>query len=140
LTSLVRLGENGIDEAICRAAKGGQVNELEFESLLALGYETNGVEFKGPGPRTDKSFHAKVVRAILGMANRRGGGRVIIGVESKNLGPVGLSGSDLATWSNYDDLAVSVNEYASPSVSLDTETLIYKNKAVLIIQVHEFGS
>src|SRR5260370_41181310 len=92
--------------------QGGAVTEHEFESLLARGYETNGVEFKGPGVRTDKSFHAKVVRAILGMANRRDGGLIIIGVESTNLDPVGLNDLDLATWSDYDVLAVSVNGYA----------------------------
>jgi len=67
------------------------VTERDLESILAQGHETNGVEFKGPGARTDRSFPAKVIRAILGMANRRDGGLVMIGVESTKLDPVGLS-------------------------------------------------
>ena len=114
------------------------MTEQDFESLLAPGYETNGVEFKGPGVRTDKSFHAKVVRAMLGMANRRDGGLVIIGVESTNLEPVGLNDPDLATWSDYDVLAVSVNSCAGPSLSFDTEVLNYKGRNVFILRVREF--
>jgi predicted HTH transcriptional regulator len=114
------------------------MTEQDFESLLAPGHETNGVEFKGPGIRTNKLFHAKVVRAILGMANRRDGGWVIIGVESKNLDPVGLNDQDLATWSDYDVLAVSVNGCASPSVNFDTEILRHGNNQIFIIKVYEF--
>ena len=68
------------------------MTEQDFESLLARGYETDGVEFKGAWIRTDKLFLAKVVRAILGMANRRDGGLVVVGVEeSTKPDPVGLS-------------------------------------------------
>jgi predicted HTH transcriptional regulator len=130
--------EDGKLRIIRRGARGDQMTELEFESLLAPGYETNGVEFKGPGVRTVKPFHAKVVRAILGMANRRDGGLVIIGVESTNLEPVGLNDLDLATWSDYDVLAESVNGYASPSVSFDTEILSYHGNNIFIIRVREF--
>ncbi len=60
------------------------MTEQDFEGLLALGYETNGVEFKGRGNRTDSAFLAGVIRAILGMANRRDGGLVIIGSRNWN--------------------------------------------------------
>jgi predicted HTH transcriptional regulator len=114
------------------------VTEQDFEALLALGHETNGVEFKGPGSRSDKAFLARVVRAVLGMANRRDGGHVIIGVESTTLDPVGLEDDQARTWLNYDDLAASVNEYASPSVSFDLEALTSRNRKLVIIRVHEF--
>lgn len=55
----------------------------EFASYLALNHELQGVEFKGPGPRSDKQLFAKVVRAVLGIANRRDGGLLIIGVDDK---------------------------------------------------------
>ena len=61
------------------------MTEQDFESLLALGHETNGVEFKGRGSRSDSAFLAGVIRAVLGMANRRDGGLVILGVESDPL-------------------------------------------------------
>jgi predicted HTH transcriptional regulator len=117
------------------------VTEQDFAELLAPGHETNGVEFKGPGMRTDKSFLAKVVRAFLGMANRRDGGLVIIGVvesKSKQLEPVGLGDVQAASWLTYDDLSASVNEYASPNVSFDLEPLTYQEKEFVIVRVHEF--
>ena len=111
----------------------------DFELILSRGYEINGVEFKGPGVRTDKPFFTKVVRAVLGMANRRDGGLVIIGVEDTKLEPVGLNDQELATWSNYDVLSVAVNQYASPSVSFDLDPpLAYNSTNVVIIRVHEF--
>lgn len=94
------------------------MTDQEFETLLKRGYETGGVEFKGPGKRIDRTFLANVVRAVLGMANRRDGGHVIIGVDSESLDPVGLEEDQADTWT-YDELAASVNEYASPSVSFD---------------------
>lgn len=114
------------------------MTDQEFEDLLALGHETNGVEFKGPGARTDRPFLAKVIRAILGMANRRDGGFVILGVEATSLKPIGLSDEDANFWRIFDDLSVSVNEYASPNVSFDLNSLVYRACNFVIIRVHEF--
>jgi len=114
------------------------VTEQDFESLLARGYETNGVEFKGPGNRTDSAFMAVVTRAILGMANRRDGGLVIIGVESESLVPVGFGDDEVKAWLNYDELAARVNEHASPSVRFDLEALAFQGRRIVIIRVHEF--
>ena len=36
------------------------MTDQEFETLLRRGYETGGVEFKGPGKRTDRTFLANV--------------------------------------------------------------------------------
>ncbi len=115
------------------------MTEQEFESLLARGYETDGVEFKGAWIRTDRLFLARVVRAILGMANRRDGGRVILGVEeSTKLDPVGLSDEQAESWLNYDDLSASVNEYASPCVRFEPRLHIFWGKKFVFIRVHQF--
>ena len=117
--------------------QGRAVTDLEFERLLKPGYERQGVEFKGPGKRTNPPFLAIVARAIMGMANRRDGGLVIIGIDSDSLDPVGLEDDFADTWT-YDELAASVNEYASPSVSLDLEVKLYQERKFIIIEVHEF--
>jgi predicted HTH transcriptional regulator len=115
------------------------MTEDEFEALLAPGHEQRGVEFKGPGRRSDRQFFARVARAVLGMANRRDGGVVVIGVEDKSgtLKPVGLSVPDLATW-KYDDIADSLAVYADPSVSFDLEIAEYKGSHYVILSVDEF--
>ena len=115
------------------------VTELEFESLLALGHESNGVEFKGPGKRSDKAFLALVIRAILGMANRRDGGLVILGVESKSLEPVGLSDDDAALWLKYDELSEKVNVHASPNAQFELEDLSFRGRRLVIVRVREFS-
>lgn len=82
------------------------MTDEEFAQVMNLAHELTGVEFKGPGPSNEKRLFAQVVKAVLGMANRRDGGRVIIGVEDNEsaLNPVGLSESHLATW-HYDEVA-----------------------------------
>jgi len=115
------------------------VTEQDFETHLAHGHETNGVEFKGPGARTEGTYFLKVVRAILGMANRRDGGFVILGVEDANLDPVGLSDEEANSWLNFDNLSASVNAYASPSVSLNPEALNYRGRKFVVIRVDEFA-
>ena len=57
------------------------MTDQEFADILALGREMSGVEFKGPGPLSNGRLVAQIVKAVLAMANRRDGGRVIIGVE-----------------------------------------------------------
>ena len=66
------------------------MTERELDAILAQGHETHGDEFKGPGKRTNSAFLAGVIRAMLGMANRRDGGHVILGIDSESLEPIGL--------------------------------------------------
>jgi predicted HTH transcriptional regulator len=115
------------------------MTEEEFEALLAAGHEQRGVEFKGPGPRSDKRFFARVVRAVLGMANRRDGGLVIIGVEDDRgqLKGIGLTPSQLSTW-KYDDVADALAVYADPSVSFDLETVQISPCSYIVLRVQEF--
>jgi predicted HTH transcriptional regulator len=111
----------------------------EFQALLALGYEQRGAEFKGPGSLTDSHFAAKVTRAVLAMANRRGGGRIIIGVEDKKsaLKAVGLTDSQLRSW-KHDDIADKLATYADPYVSFDQEEFEFEGQKLVILRVHEF--
>jgi predicted HTH transcriptional regulator len=115
------------------------VTEEEFESLLALGHEVDGVELKGAWIRTDRLFLAKVARAVLGMANRRDGVLVILGVEeTAKADAVGLSDEQAESWLRYDDVSASVNEYASPCVRFETELHTFWGKKFVFIRVHQF--
>ena len=111
----------------------------EFAQILSLPHELSGIEFKGPGRLTDGRLRAQIVRAILGMSNRRDGGSVIIGVED-NRGtpnPVGLGHDDLETWT-YDNLSDQVASYADPSLSFDFEIKTHQQDQFVVIEVAEF--
>jgi len=114
--------------------------EQELRETLARGREQPGVEFKDSRARTDREFAAKVVRACLGMANRRDGGHVIIGVKDDGKGrvqPVGLSSQDAATW-NESDLSDTLAEYADPSVSIESEQFTIDGMLLVTVRVSEF--
>lgn len=115
------------------------MTDQEFAELLARGYELRGVEFKGPGRRSDKKFFARIARAVLGMANRRDGGLVIIGVKDDggHLTPVALTDDHVGTW-KYDDVAAALAEYADPTTSFDLELFTYNGGNHVVIHVHEF--
>jgi predicted HTH transcriptional regulator len=117
----------------------GKMTDQEFAEIFALRHEVRGVEFKGPGPRSDRQLFAQVVRAVLGMANRRDGGTLVIGVEDNGgvLNPVGLSAGDLVTW-RYDDMADGVASYADPSVGFELEVKEYNGGNYIVLNVEEF--
>ena len=106
---------------------------------MALGHELGGIEFKGPGPLTDRRLTAQVVRAMLGMANRRDGGNVIIGVVDREdlLNPVGIGGDELGSWV-YDDLADQVARSADPGITFELEIKEYNDNRFVVVQVEEF--
>lgn len=111
----------------------------ELKALIAVGYEQGGVEFKPPCARGNREPFVWVVRAILGMANRRDGGRVVVGLldESHVLTPKGLNAADLATW-NYDDVMAGLSPYADPFVELDLERVEMDGMVFVILDVQEF--
>lgn len=115
------------------------ITEQQLAEIIAFGREQHYVEFKGPGLKTDKQLLTKVIRAMIGMANRRDGGLVIIGVNEVEgrLDVVGLNAGELATW-KHDHLADSVYAYSDPTISFDTGPLAHDGATVLVIEVHQF--
>lgn len=113
----------------------------ELAQYLALGHELSGVEFKGPGKRTDQPLQAKVVRAALGMANRRGGGRVIVGIDESDGGlkATGLNTEQANSWRKYDDVKDLINAHADPPIDLEIEVAEYEGRWFAVITVHEFA-
>ena len=116
------------------------MTDEEFAQIISLAHEIRGVEFKGPGSSSDRRLFAQVVKGVLGMANRRDGGRVVIGVEDLGnaLNPIGLDAGQLATW-NYDHVSDRVAAYADPGVAFDLEVKEYNGRSYVVIQVEEFA-
>lgn len=115
----------------------------EFAQLLELGHELHGVEFKGPLDRTHKSSFAKVVKAVLAMANRRDGGKVIVGVDEVDDGsmvslkPTGLTLDQLQTW-GHDDVVENVAKFADPFVTISTQHVQHDGRTFVVLEVGEF--
>ncbi len=107
---------------------------------MALPHELSGVEFKGPGLLSDRGLVAQVVRAVLGMANRRDGGSVIIGVRDNAgaLTPAGLDDNELRTWT-YDAVADQIARYADPGVSFELEIKEHDGNQYVVLEVAEFS-
>ena len=112
----------------------------EFDELLALG-EIGGVEFKSTQALTSPRPW-KVIRAILGLSNRRGGGYVVVGIaEGANSQPIldGMDTAHLDSWS--EDAAMDLmSEYSEPRSEIRVEQ--YQNddgKSFVVIRVKEFG-
>lgn len=116
----------------------------EFAQILKLGHETQGIEFKGPFARSDKEQFAEVVRAVLGMANRRDGGLVVIGVDEQDDGTgtrllaKGLTPLERQEW-DHDAVLSSVNSFADPFVELDVEPVEFDSKHFVVVRVREFA-
>ena len=116
------------------------MTDEEFAQIMSLAHEIRGVEFKGPGSLSEGRLFAQVVKAMLGMANRRDGGRVVIGVQDLGsvLNPIGLDEAQLATW-NYDHVSDRVAVYADPGVVFDLEIKEYNGRSYVVVQVEEFA-
>ena len=111
----------------------------EFHEALALGHEQEHIEFKGPGRCVRGPLVTKVVRAMMGMANRSGGGRVIIGVEDigNSLTSKPCSPEELASWT-HDVLSDQVSRYADPSIDFEVGTFDVDGASFVEIRVQEF--
>jgi len=116
------------------------VDTDKLKTAIEFGRERSGIEFKSAGRRDDKNFLARVVRAVLGMSNRRDGGYVIVGVEETEgaLVPQGLSPDDLRTWTP-DHVGDAFAVYADPSVQFTVTTPSIGAKAFVVIRVEEFA-
>src|SRR5947199_2392222 len=113
------------------------ITQEQFEELLALEHEIPGVEFKGPGLRGDEYLRAKIARAVMGMANRREGGVVIIGVEERGgvLNPIGLSQNDAYSWRNNDHVIDALASYISPPASFNRSIREFQGKEFVVLEV-----
>ena len=86
---------------------------------LITGGEAPGVEFKNARDRTAPSF-IEWTKAVLGMANRRDGGVIIIGVDNNgNAG--GLAAGQVGSWQNPDHTRQAIAPFADPYVYVDVE-------------------
>ena len=115
----------------------------ELARIINIGHEQSGMEFKGPGPLSDPQLITQVVKAVLGMSNRRYGGQVIIGVrdDGETLEPVGLPDDEQRTWT-FDAVSdgfkvrpwVEFARYADPGVTFELEVVELDGNNYILLQ------
>lgn len=114
---------------------------VDLQDVLGVGHEQNGFEFKGPGRVDDKPLIYRIIRAMCGMANRRDGGRVVIGVidEPGHFERVGVSPEQRATWT-HDLLAGAAAPYTDPGIEFSVQIVTLSEKDLIVLHVAEFDS
>ena len=113
----------------------------ELQELLALGHESRSFEVKGPGSLADKTYRAKVARALMAMGNLRDGGSVCLGMDETRLTDMlpGLNSPQLAEWSNFDNVSDSMALFSDPPVSFSLQPFRLTSGAdVVVLEVNEF--
>lgn len=116
------------------------MTEDQFRALIAAGRESESLEAKPGGSRTDQFLGARVVRAALGMANHEGGGFIAVGITERADGTfelTGISSANLEGW-NHDDVSAMINGVAEPHIPIDTDVVRFEGNTFVVITVHEF--
>jgi len=111
-----------------------------IEYCFSLTHELPDVEFKGPGKGRENPLFGRVVRGAMAMANRRGGGILIIGVTETvtGLSFVGLTPEQLVTW-KHEYVADGFNSYTSLPIEFESLEYEHDGKIFLILDIHEFA-
>ena len=110
----------------------------DIDALIARGRESVGLEYKQSAPWSE--LRVNLIRTVLGMANTRGGGRIVIGVAERDGGysPDGMSDEHIASFPTEEDLRAAVNGFAQPFVETLLDECEHDGWRFLVITVPEF--
>lgn len=105
---------------------------------LALG-EQRHLEFKADGSLVDALYRARVIRAVIGMANRRDGGTVILGVDDSDPpSSCGMSTANVIAWTHFDNVADQLSAYADPGITFVIAKVQAARGTFVILKVDPF--
>jgi len=111
-----------------------------LRAFLEYRGEQRNVEFKRAGDM-GKDYVARVARAAMALANLRGGGVLVLGIDDTDPlnGENGLAPAQLKAWLDADSVNAKINAYADPALELSIDQAVHPNGgALVVIQVHEF--
>lgn len=121
------------------------ISNEDITELIALARETRSVEFKASFAWTNKDdlyTKEKVIQTVLGMANTKNGGRIIIGIkEDLNHTPIleGMDLSDLASFENEEVIREQISSYCASPVDLEVVCGQYREKTFVFFEISEFS-
>lgn len=107
-------------------------------------YERRDVEFKPPFAWTDTTSNwakEKVIRAVIGMSNTKGGGYVVIGVDETTDHKADLKGLDdtlLGSFEDYEAIKGAIDGFVYGYVDFQIGVAEYDNHKFAVIAVSEF--
>lgn len=116
----------------------------KFQEMIETGHETRNIEFKSSFAWSDDSsvwMREKVIQTMLGMANTRDGGTIIIGAPEQNGAPdltVGMTAPHLSSFDRYDDIKAKVDRFGS-NVSFSLADAEHAGRTFVVIGVQEFA-
>lgn len=111
----------------------------DIAALIAVGRESASLEYKRSAPWDD--LRVNLIRTVIGMANTRSGGRIVIGMAERddgNFSPDGLDDEHIASFPAEEDLRATVNGFAQPFIEPLRDEREYEGKRFLVITVPEF--
>lgn len=121
------------------------MNVEQLQERLAAGGEQRNFELKGPLSLSEKAVQAKIARAVLGMANHRDGGHIVIGIDETvddtgfpRYNMRGLDATAFASWSQ-DNVRARMAEFADPHVEIDVIHLSVGEAAIVVLRIYEFS-
>lgn len=116
--------------------------QKELLELVKSGREERNLEYKASKDWKDPTTKAKITKTILGMANIRDGGVIVLGVEEikdqSRFNFKGMLPEHLGSY-NHDNIASHVGEYADPFVEFTVRHVEDDNKTFVVIQIKEFS-
>jgi predicted HTH transcriptional regulator len=116
------------------------MDTITIDNIIKHPFEEKNIEFKRSTAWRSQQFKAKITKSILGMANLRDGGWIVIGKEKRKDGtyePVGMLQPDYDSYDS-DLLKDFVKDYADPEVNFGMRKRDLENKKFVVIRIEEF--
>jgi predicted HTH transcriptional regulator len=116
------------------------VSTIVLDDIIKHPFEEKNIEFKKSTAWNDLQFKAKITKSIMGMANLRDGGWIVIGKEKQSDGVFQTIGMNQTDFDSYDSDLMNdfIKDYAYPEVKFVLYKRYLDGKRFVIIKIEEF--
>lgn len=118
-------------------------NGTDLQFYIVHGREERYLEYKRSMIWTGNDLtKVKIAKAMMAMANLRNGGVIVVGMQETSKGkwaPEAMSPQQTSSFTQ-DDVALWVNDYATPAVQFSIGPFELNGNGFVVIQVQEFDT
>ena len=118
-------------------------NETDLGFYIVHGKEERYLEYKRSMIWTGNDLtKVKIAKAMMAMANLKDGGVIVVGMQEISKGvwsPEAMTPEQVASFTQ-DDVAVWVNDYATPAIQFSIGPYTFNGNQFVIIQMQEFDT